>query len=321
MSDAAAVSIEKLVVRYRGKPAVNGLTLHVPKGSVFALLGDNGAGKSTTMKVLAGLVPPHGGHAEILGFDCWSRAYDLRHRVGYVPEKPRFYDWMTVANVGWFTAAFHRPGFLDHYEDWVGKLGLDRAKKLKELSKGGYARVGLALALAADPQVLLLDEPTSGLDLLTRREFLASLVELAAEGRTILISSHSIAELERFTSHAAFVKDGRVILAATLDDLRTRFRRLAFRVAGATVDLSAVGQVLQTQRIGKYVQHLVQDPDADGLAMLRDNPLVSDFEETAVGLEDVYAALMARPEDRRAPSPVRLRSENEFENELSREGV
>ena len=290
MSEEIAIAIDKLVVRYRGKPAVNGLTLNVPKGSVFALLGDNGAGKSTTMKVLAGLVPPGGGRAEILGFNCWSRAYDLRHRVGYVPEKPRFYDWMTVANVGWFTAAFHRAGFLEHYEDWVGKLGLDRTKKLKELSKGGYARVGLALALAA-------------------------------EGRTILISSHSIAELERFTSHAAFVKDGRVMLSATLDDLRLQFRRISFRAAGATVDLSTIGKVLQTQRIGKYVQHLVMDPDAEGLAMLRDNPLVSDFDETAVGLEDVYAALMARPDEPRAPAPVRLRSENEFENQLSREGV
>ncbi len=321
MSEEAAITIDKLVVRYRGKPAVNGLSLRVPKGSVFALLGDNGAGKSTTMKVLAGLVPPNAGRAEILGFDCWSRAYDLRHRVGFVPEKPRFYDWMTVANVGWFTAAFHRPGFLEHFEDWIGKLGLDRSKKLKELSKGGYARVGLALALAADPQVLLLDEPTSGLDLLTRREFLASLVELAAEGRTILISSHSIAELERFTSHAAFVKDGRVMLSATLDDLRSRFRRVSFRAAGMAFDLASVGTVLQSQRIGKYEQHLLQDPDADGLANLRDHPLISDFEETAVGLEDVYAALMARPEERRAPAPVRSRSEDEFENELSREGV
>lgn len=321
MSSEAAISIERLVVRYKGKPAVNGLTLKVPKGSVFALLGDNGAGKSTTMKVLAGLVPPNGGRAEMLGFDCWSRAYDLRHRVGYVPEKPRFYDWMTVANVGWFTAAFHRTGFLEHYEQWVAKLALDRTKKLKELSKGGYARVGLALALAADPQILLLDEPTSGLDLLTRREFLASLVELAAEGRTILISSHSIAELERFTSHAAFVQDGRVILSATLDDLRTQFRRISFRAGGAALDLSTVGKVLQTQRIGKYVQHLVQEPDADGLAMLRDSPLISDFEETAVNLEDVYAALMARPDDRRTPAPVRQRSEHELENQLSREGV
>ncbi|QEL16995.1 ABC transporter ATP-binding protein [Limnoglobus roseus] len=321
MSDEVAISIDRLVVRYRGKPAVNGLTLHVPKGSVFALLGDNGAGKSTTMKVLAGLVPPHAGRADILGFDCWSRAYELRHRVGYVPEKPRFYDWMTVANVGWFTASFHRRGFLEHYEQWVGKLGLDRTKRLKELSKGGYARVGLALALAADPQVLLLDEPTSGLDLLTRRDFLATLVELAAEGRTILISSHSISELERFTSHAAFVQEGRVTLSATIDDLRARFRRISFRAAGVSVDLSTVGKVLQSQRIGKYVQHLLQEPDADGLAMLCDNPLVSDYEETAVGLEDVYAALMAKPEDRRLPAPLRQRSEDELENQLSQEGV
>lgn len=321
MSEEVAITIDRLVVRYKGKPAVNSLTLQVPKGSVFALLGDNGAGKSTTMKVLAGLVPPNSGRAEILGFDCWSRAYDLRHRVGYVPEKPRFYDWMTVANVGWFTAAFHRSGFRDHYEQWVGKLGLDHGKKLKELSKGGYARVGLALALAADPQVLLLDEPTSGLDLLTRRDFLATLVELAAEGRTIFISSHSIAELERFTSHAAFVQDGRVMLSATIDDLRSRFRRVSFRAAGVSLDLSTVGKVLQSNRIGKYVQHLVQEPDADGLATLRDNPLVSDYEETAVGLEDVYAALMAKADDRRAPAPVRLRSENDLENQLSREGV
>ncbi len=321
MSDEVAISIDRLVVRYRGKPAVNGLTLRVPKGSVFALLGDNGAGKSTTMKVLAGLVPPHSGQADILGFDCWSRAYELRHRVGYVPEKPKFYDWMTVANVGWFTASFHRRGFLEHYEQWVGKLGLDRTKRLKELSKGGYARVGLALALAADPQVLLLDEPTSGLDLLTRRDFLATLVELAAEGRTILISSHSIAELERFTSHAAFVQEGRVTLSATLDELRARFRRISFRAAGVSVDLSTVGKVLQSQRIGKYVQHLVQEPDADGLAVLRDSPLVSDFEETAVGLEDVYAALMAKPDDQRQPAPLRQRSEDQLEDQLSREGV
>lgn len=321
MSSEVAITIEKLVVRYRGKPAVNGLSLQVPKGSVFALLGDNGAGKSTTMKVLAGLVPPNSGRAEILGFPCWSRAYDLRHRVGYVPEKPRFYDWMTVANIGWFTSSFHRQGFLEHYEEWITKLGMDRSKKLKELSKGGYARVGLALALAADPQVLLLDEPTSGLDLLTRREFLASLVELAAEGRTILISSHSIAELERFTSHVAFVKDGRVLMTSTLDDLRTQFRRVSFRAASTAVDLSRIGTVLQSQRIGKYVQHLIQNPVADGLAMLRESPLVSDFDETAVSLEDIYAALMSRSDDRRSPAPVRSRSEDAFEDQLSREGV
>src|SRR6476661_5712899 len=204
---------ERVVVRYRGKVALDGLDLRVPRGAVYAFLGDNGAGKTTTMKILTGLARPDSGQASILGLDCWVRATELRHRVGYMPERPRFYDWMTVSEIGWFTASFHCPGFLPRYREWAEKLSLDLDKKLRNLSKGGYARVGLALALASDPEVLLLDEPTSGLDLLTRREFLASLVELAAAGRTILISSHSIAELERFASHAAFVKDGKVFLA------------------------------------------------------------------------------------------------------------
>jgi len=320
MSDEA-IRIDRLVVRYRGKPAVNGLSLTVPAGAVCALLGDNGAGKSTTMKVLTGLVPPDSGRAEILGYDCWSRAYELRHRVGYVPERPRFYDWMRVREIGWFTAAFHRRGFREQYEAWAEKLDLDPGKKLRELSKGGYARVGLALALAADPQVLLLDEPTSGLDLLTRREFLSSLVELAAEGRTILISSHSIAELERFVSHAAFVKDGRVFLSAPLDDVRGMFRRVEFRAAGPRPDLGGVGAVLQTDRVGKFTRLLVRDPDPDGLAALRDAPGVSDYEESGVSLEDVYAALMARADGGKRRSPVRQRTEDEFEDELQDEGV
>lgn len=326
MSSDDVIRVDRLVVRYRGKKAVDGLSLAVPAGAVCALLGDNGAGKSTTMKVLTGLVRPHGGRADILGFDCWTRAYDLRHRVGYVPEKPKFYDWMRVREVGWFTAAFHRGGFRERFDEWADKLGLDPQKKLKEMSKGGYARVGLALALAADPQVLLLDEPTSGLDLLTRREFLSCLVELAAEGRTVLISSHSIAELERFASHAAFVKDGKVFLSTPLDALRGMFKRVEFRAAGARRDLAAVGKVLQESRVGKFTQVLIQDPDDAGLAQLRDDPAVSEYDESPVGLEDVYAALMTRPDGgaerkKRKPAPVSSRTEDEFEDELRDEGV
>src|SRR4051812_2047740 len=226
MADDVIVAA-RVVVRYRGKTALDGLDLRVPRGAVYAFLGDNGAGKTTTMKVLTGLAPADAGRAEILGLDCYARALELRHRVGYMPERPRFYDWMTVADTGWFTASFHRPGFLSRYREWTDRLGLDPDKRLKELSKGGYARVGLALALAPDPEVLLLDEPTSGLDLLTRREFLASLMELAATGRTILISSHSIAELEKACSHAGLLKDGKMILSTTLDDLRMKVRRIS----------------------------------------------------------------------------------------------
>jgi ABC-2 type transport system ATP-binding protein len=286
-----AIVIEKLVVRYRGKPAVDGLNLRVGRGSVFALLGDNGAGKSTTMKVLTGQIRPNGGRAEILGLDAWAAADTLRHKVGYVPDRPKLYDWMTVSEMGWFAGAFHRDGYRDRYLDWAGRLSLDPNKKLKDFSKGGYARVGLALALAADPDVLLLDEPTSGLDLHTRREFLANLVDLAAEGRTILISSHSISELERFASHVGIVQHGKITHATTLDALRNRFRRVAFRYEAAPPDLRLIGRVCETSRVGRSVQVLLQDVDAAALAAFRDDPAVSDYEESAVNLEDVYAAL------------------------------
>jgi ABC-2 type transport system ATP-binding protein len=293
MADDVIVA-HNLVVRYRGKAALDGLDLLVPRGAVYAFLGDNGAGKTTTMKVLTGLAPADAGRAEILGRDCWACARELRHRVGYVPERPRFYDWMTVADIGWFTASFHKPGFLPRYREWADRLGLDPAKRLKDLSKGGYARVGLALALAPDPEVLLLDEPTSGLDLLTRREFLASLVDLAAAGRTVLISSHSIAELERACTHVGLLRDGKMILSSTLDELRKTVRRISLRFADRPPDPAGLGTVLERNGTGRFWQVLVQGPDPGAVAALRQSPGVSDFEDAAVSLEEVYAALMAR---------------------------
>jgi ABC-2 type transport system ATP-binding protein len=201
---------------------------------------------------------------------------------------------MTVADIGWFTASFHRPGFLQRYREWAERLGLDADKRLKDLSKGGYARVGLALALAPDPEVLLLDEPTSGLDLLTRREFLAGLVELAASGRTILISSHSIAELEKACTHVGLLRDGKLILSTTLEELRKKVRRLSLRFSDQPPDAGALGTVLERNGTGRFWQVLVQDPDPAAVAALRERAGVSDFEDVPVSLEEVYAALMAR---------------------------
>jgi ABC-2 type transport system ATP-binding protein len=291
------IQTDRLVVRFRGKAALDGFSLAVPAGSVTALLGENGAGKSTAMKVLTGQLRPDRGSARVLGLDCWAKASELRHRIGYVPDRPKLYDWMTVTEIGWFAAGFYHAGFLEQYEEWVERLRIDPRQKLKNLSKGGYARVGLALALALDPEVLLLDEPTSGLDLMTRREFLASLVEFAAEGRTILISSHSIAELERTASHAVFVKGGKVVLSATLDELRNRFRRVAMRCDGIVPDGAMLGRVFETVRSGRFIQFLVQDPGPAALEAIRDAAGVTDFEDNPVSLEEVYAAVIGKPAD------------------------
>jgi ABC-2 type transport system ATP-binding protein len=288
------IRTERLTRRFGGKTVVDRLDLEVPRGAIYALLGDNGAGKSTTIRMLMGLLPPDSGRAEVLGEDCWSAAIGLRHRVGYVPEKPRFYDWMTVREIGWFTAGFHRPGFLGRYLDLAGHFHLDPAARLRTLSKGGYAKVGLALALAPDPEVLVLDEPTSGLDLFTRREFLTQMVELAGEGRTILISSHGIAEVERVASHAAFLANGRLLLAAPLDDLRRRLVRLRVLFEGEPPEAAGLGTVLEEELSGRQWQAVLQDPNRLALDGLRHREGVSHFEETTLSLEEMYTALLGR---------------------------
>jgi ABC-2 type transport system ATP-binding protein len=290
------IEIRELTKRFRGKPAVDRLTITVPAGSIFALLGDNGAGKTTTIRMLTGLLRQDSGRATILGEDCWTAAARLRHRVGYVPERPKFYDWMTVSEIGWLTSGFHKPEFLSRYEELMKQFQLDERAKLRSLSKGQYSKVALALALAPDPEVLILDEPTSGLDLLVRRQFLSSMVALAGEGRTIFISSHQIAEVERIASHVAFLAAGRLILTATTDELRQRIVRLRLHYEAAPPDPAPLGTVLQRNGSGKQWQAIVQDPNRPAIEALRKAEGIFDFEETPLPLEDVYAVLLARKE-------------------------
>jgi ABC-2 type transport system ATP-binding protein len=270
------------------------LSLQVPRGAIFALLGENGAGKSTTIRMLTGLLKPDAGIAKILGRDCWREAVALRHEVGYVPEKPRFYDWMSIAEIGWFTAGFYKDSFLPRFEQIIDEFGLEPKAKLQTLSKGQYSKVALALALAPDPAVLILDEPTSGLDLLVRREFLASMVELAGEGRTILICSHQIAEVERVASHVVFMSKGQCILAATMEDLRKRLVRFQLRYERQAPDAEVLGTVLQKNGIGRQWEAIILDPDRSAVESFRRSDGISEFEEVPLNLEEAYCALMQR---------------------------
>jgi ABC-2 type transport system ATP-binding protein len=288
------IATHGLTKHFGGKTVVHPLDLAVPQGAIYALLGDNGAGKSTTIRMLTGLLPPDGGRAEILGKDCWAAAISLRHRVGYVPERPRFYDWMTVREIGWFSAGFHGKDFMPRYLELVQRFRLDAASKLRTLSKGGYAKVGLALALAPDPEVLILDEPTSGLDLFIRREFLASMIDLAGEGRTILISSHGIAEIERVASHVAFLAEGRLLLAAPLEELRQRIVRVRVRYEALLPSTTGLGNVLEQETAGRVWQAVIQDPNRDALEALRLGEGVIEYEEASLTLEEMYTALLAR---------------------------
>lgn len=289
----AAIEMASVTKRFGDRLVLDRMEMSVEPGSIFALLGDNGTGKSTTMKILTGQVRADTGTARLLGRDVWSDAIALRHQVGYVPEKPKFYDWMTVAELGRFISGFHQPGFLQRYYDASKRLGLETSRKLSDLSKGGYARAGLALALAIDPQILLLDEPTSGLDLSTRREFLAGMVDLAAEGRTILITSHQIAELERIASHVGLMVGGKLVMCQTLDELKSNVVRLVVQGHQESQPLPGLGTVLQSDRFGDIWRGIVHQPDVTLLEQVAADRETVSLQFERLSLEEIYSSVIA----------------------------
>ena len=289
----AAIEMASVTKRFGDRLVLDRMEMSVEPGSIFALLGDNGTGKSTTMKILTGQVRADTGTARLLGRDVWSDAIALRHQVGYVPEKPKFYDWMTVAELGRFISGFHQPGFLQRYYDASKRLGLETSRKLSDLSKGGYARAGLALALAIDPQVLLLDEPTSGLDLSTRHEFLAGMVDLAAEGRTILITSHQIAELERIASHVGLMVGGKLVMCQTLDELKSNVVRLMVQGHQESQPLPGLGTVLQSDRFGDIWRGIVHQPDVILLEQFAAERETVSLHFERLLLEEIYSSVIA----------------------------
>ena len=306
----SVIQIEGLTKRYGSQKALDGLSLTVPEGSVFGLLGENGAGKTTTIQTLLGLVRPDAGKVSVFGLDPVRRGLEVRRNTGYVPEVPVLYDWMTVAEIGWFAAGFHldshgtTAAYQHRYIELTRSFELPPTKKIKALSKGMRAKVSLSLALASDPALLILDEPTSGLDLLVRREFLESMVDLAGAGRTVVLSSHQISEVERVASHVALVHGGKLILAQPLDELKAQTFLLS--VTFASRDHPAVPppgrslELIDAADAARQAQWLVRAADRSECEVIRALPGVAELEIETPTLEEIYIGYMRS----RRPAPV-----------------
>jgi ABC-2 type transport system ATP-binding protein len=308
----AVVLVEKLVKRYRKKTAVDGLCLQIPQGAVFGLLGENGAGKTTTIQVLLGLIGADGGSVDVLGKNPARQGLEIRRLTGYVPEAPVLYDWMTVAEIGWFAAGFHLDaqggtvGYRTRYTELVNGFELPIRQKIGTLSKGMRAKVALALALASDPQLLILDEPTSGLDVLVRREFLESMVDLAGNGRTVLLSSHQIGEVERIASHVAVLHDGKLVLAEPLDELKSQTFLISLIFSGrdhppAPPEGRAV-ELIDVADAPRQARWLVRASDRSACESLRALPGVEGMEIRTPSLEEIYIGYMRGRRPARSPS-------------------
>ncbi|MBN2215807.1 MAG: ABC transporter ATP-binding protein [Pirellulales bacterium] len=287
------IQLNILSKRFGAQIALDEVSFDVPPGTVFALLGENGAGKTTAIRIMLGLLAADSGRASVVGLDSASQGIDIRRRIGYVPERPVLYDWMTVDEIGWFVAGFHGQGFLDLYRRTADRFGLPARNKIKTLSKGARSKVVLSLALAGDPELLVLDEPTSGLDAMVRREFLESMVDRAATGKTVFLSSHQINEVERVADVVAMIHKGRLLLVETLDRLKKQTRQLVFTLADGIASPPEIpGRVLSQCRRARQLQVTVVDLPEASLAVLRQNPTVANLEVRAPNLEDIFVAHM-----------------------------
>lgn len=289
----SVITVSQLTVSFPGCDALRGVDLQVPRGTVFALLGENGAGKTTLIRALTGFLHPSSGSCRVLGLDPTVDALEIRRRVGYVADAPALYDWMQVGEIGWFTSSFYEAGFLDRYREGISRYGVPEERKIRHLSKGQRAKVALALALAHDPELLILDEPTSGLDPLVRREFLESMLDRVATGRTVLLSSHQIAEVERVADSVAILHAGKFQIVETLSSLRDSVTEVTVSLDDPLVQLplpDSPAIVMSDRAEGRQRQMVMRGFNNEAADQWRSRPGVAGVTVRSATLDEVFAA-------------------------------
>ncbi|MBI5242258.1 MAG: ABC transporter ATP-binding protein [Elusimicrobia bacterium] len=302
------IEVDALRREFGDTLAVDDVSFNVEEGAVFALVGPNGAGKTTLMRMLAALLEPSLGTARISGFDIRERPREVHSLLGFLPDFYGLYEDIPVYEyLRFFYLAYRLPGGLAsrRIEEVLAQVGLleHAGKDIETLSRGMRQKLGFARALLHDPKLLLLDEPAAGLDPGARQEMQALLAGLALKGKTIMVSSHILAELEDYCTHVAMLDRGRLIFAGSLAEARRRLpagRRLRIRVAsGIETALSMLETMEGVSHLERRSTDAVFDFAGDDTAtagMLKalvgaGIPVIF-FGEVAGTIQDSYVALM-----------------------------
>jgi ABC-2 type transport system ATP-binding protein len=228
------VELSRVTRQFGNKTALDDLSLTVPRGGVFGLIGGNGAGKTTVIKHILGLLKAQTGSVRVFGLDPVANPLGTLGRIGYLSENRDLPDWMSVGQLMRYTQAFF-PNWDENYaEELRQAFDLDPNARIKTLSRGQRARAGLLVALAHRPELLVLDEPSSGLDPVVRRDILGAIIRtIADEGRTVLFSSHLLDEVERVADRVAIIHQGRILLTAPMEEIKDTHRRVTLRFGQA----------------------------------------------------------------------------------------
>ena len=232
----AAILTEGLTKHYGEVRALVDLDLAVEQGEVFGFLGPNGAGKTTMIRTVLDLIRPTAGRAEILGMETRAHAVELRHHVGYVPGDLALYPSLTGRDTLRYFANLRGGVDWGYVEELAERLKSDLDVKVGDYSSGNRQKVGLIQAFMSRPNVLIMDEPSTGLDPLIQREFQKMVREVAAEGRTVFLSSHTLSEVQRVADRVGIIRHGRLVEVQSVHDLRSRAIRRVELVFDGEID-------------------------------------------------------------------------------------
>ncbi|MCY2967647.1 MAG: ABC transporter ATP-binding protein [Planctomycetota bacterium] len=244
-AESPLIDIRGVTRRFGEKTALHNISLTIPSGGVFGLIGGNGAGKTTLIKHLLGLYRPQSGSVRVFGLDPVQDPVGTLGRIGYLSEDRDLPDWMRVGELMRYTQAFFPKWDVKYAQELQQAFDLDPLAKVKTLSRGQRARAGLLIALAHRPELLVLDEPSSGLDPVVRRDILGAIIRtIADEGRTVLFSSHLLDEVERVADRLAIIHEGEILLTSSLDEIKESHRRLTLRFNSPHAAAPVLGSVL-----------------------------------------------------------------------------
>lgn len=292
----AAIAARSLNKRRRGRQILEALELTVIPGAVYLLVGPNGSGKTTTLRILQGLIRPDSGACEVAGLDPAHDGPLVRASVGYVAERHDWgYGWLRIADM-FGAAADYYPAWDSAYATRLAeRLDVDDTRRYIECSKGEARRAQMILALAHRPPVLLLDEPTDGLDPVGRKAFFSVLAEHIAESEcSVLASTHLVSEFEGVADHIGVMRDGQLALEASVEQLRARLRRYRAQVPAMWQGAPGIdGSVVQRVTADREISWTIWGVPAEIRAALAENGAKVVTEEM-VSIEDAAVAFLAR---------------------------
>ncbi len=284
------IETQGLTKRYGHFEAVSALDLRVSRERITGFLGRNGAGKSTTIKMLLGMTHPTSGVGTVLGHPIQNPAEnrEMRRRVAYVGEDKQLYAYMTVGEIIRFTQSFYPDWRADVARRLLDQYELPPTRKVKALSKGMRTKLALLLALARSPLLLILDEPTEGLDPVAIEDLLQALVKVAADGTTIFFSSHQISEVERVADQVCIIDHGKLVLDLGVDQMRQNYRRISLGFATTPPVESLRFAGVHTVRVSGRQVTVLATHDSEAIVEQAKRMAAVSIDVVPVGLREIF---------------------------------